>query len=94
MKKTAGGALLVLAVAFAIFAAPPVLLAAEPEAEQARIAAITRPAQDFSKPERYERRPAGKATVFKPLTWSRWSPCGAPMKDCASCRDRPPSCAR
>lgn len=33
--------------------------------ERARIEAVTRPATDFSKPEPYERRPAGKATVFK-----------------------------
>lgn len=33
--------------------------------ERARIEAVTRPATDFSKPEPYERRPAGKSTVFK-----------------------------
>ena len=32
-----------------------------------RVAAVTRPTTDFSRPERYERRPGGAATVFKPL---------------------------
>ena len=41
--------------------------AAEPDPERARIAAVTRPATDFSKPERYESRPGGAATVFKTL---------------------------
>ncbi len=35
--------------------------------ERARIAAVTRPTTDFSKPERYEKRPGGAATVFKAL---------------------------
>ena len=35
--------------------------------DRARIAAVTRPTTDFSRPERYERRPGGAATVFKPL---------------------------
>ena len=35
--------------------------------ERARIAAVTRPTTDFSKPERYESRPGGAATVFKVL---------------------------
>ena len=43
----------------------PVLLAAAPEDERARIAAVTQPTQDFTKAEPYERRPAGAATVFK-----------------------------
>ena len=73
MKKTAGGDLIALAAALAVFAVSPALPAAEPEAEQARIAAVTRPAQDFSKPERYERRPAGKTTVFKPLNRDAFS---------------------
>jgi len=41
--------------------------AAGREAERARIEEVTRPAIDFSAPERYERRPAGAATVFKEL---------------------------
>ncbi len=35
--------------------------------ERARIAAVTRPTTEFSKPERYESRPGGAATVFKAL---------------------------
>ena len=34
-------------------------------AERARVAAVTRPAQDFSKAEKYELRPGGAATAFK-----------------------------
>ena len=49
------------------------LPAAEPEDERARIAAVTQPTQDFSKAEPYERRPAGKATVFKPLNRNAFS---------------------
>ena len=42
-----------------------IAFAAEPQPERARIAAVTRPTTDFSKPERYESRPGGAATVFK-----------------------------
>ena len=73
MKKTAGGASLALAAALAIFATPSAAPAADEEGERARIAAVTRLAQDFSKAERYERRPAGKATVFKPLNRDAFS---------------------
>jgi CxxC motif-containing protein (DUF1111 family) len=41
--------------------------------EQARIAAVTRPTDDFSKPERYETRPAGAATVFKAVNQDSFS---------------------
>ena len=37
------------------------------ERERARIAAVTRPTTDFSRPERYESRPGGATTVFKAL---------------------------
>ena len=47
--------------------------AAEPEGERARIAAVTQPTQDFSRAEPYERRPAGAATVFKPLNRDAFS---------------------
>ena len=49
------------------------LPAAEPDDERARIAAVTQPTQDFSKAEPYERRPAGAATVFKPLNRDAFS---------------------
>ena len=62
-----------LALALAVLAASPTLPAAESDDEQARIAAATRPAQDFSKAERYERRSAGAATVFKPLNRDAFS---------------------
>ena len=42
-------------------------LAAEPDGERARIAAVTRPTSDFSRSERYESRPGGATTVFKTL---------------------------
>ena len=35
--------------------------------DRERVAAVTRPTTDFSRPERYERRPGGATTVFKPL---------------------------
>ena len=35
------------------------------QTDRERVAAVTRPAADFSKPERFERRPGGAATVFK-----------------------------
>ena len=73
MKKTAGGALLALAAALAIFATPSAAPAAADDGERARIAAVTRPAQDFSRAEPYERRPAGAATVFKPLNRDAFS---------------------
>ena len=72
-KKIAGGVLLALAAALAIFATPSVAPAADEEGERARIAAVTQPTQDFSKAEHYERRPAGKATVFKPLNRDSFS---------------------
>ena len=62
-----------LALALAVLAASPTLPAVESDDEQARIAAATRPAQDFSKAERYERRSAGAATVFKPLNRDAFS---------------------
>ena len=62
-----------LALALAVLAASPTLPAAESDDERARIAAATRPAQDFSKAERYERRSAGAATVFKPLNRDAFS---------------------
>ena len=35
--------------------------------DRERVVAVTRPTTDFSRPERYERRPGGATTVFKPL---------------------------
>ncbi len=49
------------------------LTAAEPVEEQARIAAATRPTGDFTRPEPYELRPAGAATVFKRLNRDAFS---------------------
>ncbi len=50
-----------------------VSLAAEPLSEQARIAAAVEPASDFSKAERYERRPGGAATVFEEVSRDSFS---------------------
>ena len=47
----------------AAFVAP----GAESNRERTRIVAVTRPATDFSRPERYESRPGGATTVFKAL---------------------------
>ena len=59
------GITLSLAVAAASFIAVLTSLSAKPDGERARIAAVTLPATDFSRPERHERRPGGAATVFK-----------------------------
>ena len=68
-----GGNMAALALAFSVLAAPTALPAAEPDDEQTRIVAVTEPTQDFSKAEPYERRPAGAATVFKPLNRDAFS---------------------
>jgi CxxC motif-containing protein (DUF1111 family) len=47
--------------------------------ERARIAAVTRPTTNFDKPEPYERRPAGAATVFKALNADIFSHVSANM---------------
>ena len=57
--------LAVALLAGALLATAVPRLAAEPGGERARAAAVTRPTQDFSRPERYERRPGGAATTFK-----------------------------
>ena len=62
-----------VAAALSVFVAISTLPAAESEDERARIAAVTQPTQDFSKPEPYERRPAGAATVFKRLNRDAFS---------------------
>jgi CxxC motif-containing protein (DUF1111 family) len=49
------------------------------KAEAARIAAVTRPTTDFSKPEAYELRPGGAATVFKAITRDIFSYASANM---------------
>ena len=73
IARALGQAVLTLAGAAVLLATATVLPAAESEDEQARIAAVTQPAQDFSAPEPYERRPAGAATVFKPLNRDAFS---------------------
>ena len=65
IARALGQAAPALACAFALVTNDP--SSAETEDEHARIAAVTQPTQDFSKPEPYERRPTGAATVFKPL---------------------------
>ncbi len=71
--KAARGAALACAVAAASLVVILAPRAAEPDGERARIEAVTRPATDFSRPERYERRPAGAATVFKALNRDSFS---------------------
>ena len=73
IARALGQAAVALACAVALVAVADALPAAEAEEEQARIAAVTQPAGDFSKPEAYERRPAGAATVFKPLNRDAFS---------------------
>ena len=65
-------ALPIAAVAL-LFSTTPMPPAAETDSEQARIAKITRPAEDFSRPEPFERRPGGAATTFKMLNRSAFS---------------------
>lgn len=48
--------------------------------ERARIEAVTRPTTDFTKPEQYERYPAGAATSFKPVNQDAFSHASANMK--------------
>ncbi len=73
IARTAGRAVPVLAGALVLLSPAQALSAAEPGDERARIAAVTQPTQDFSKAEPYERRPAGAATVFKPLNRDAFS---------------------
>ena len=49
------------------------------EAERARVDAVTRPARDFAKPERYELRPGGAATAFKTVNRDSFSQPSANM---------------
>ena len=73
IARGAGRAVPVLAGAAVLSVAASASPAAERGDEQARIAAVTQPAQDFSRAEAYERRPAGAATVFKPLNRDSFS---------------------
>jgi hypothetical protein len=41
--------------------------------ERARIEAVTRPTTDFTRPEQYERYPAGASTSFKPVNRDAFS---------------------
>ena len=66
-------------VTLSISVASPLLLvifasfATESDSERARIATVTQPATDFSRPERYERRSGGAATVFTTLNRDAFS---------------------
>ena len=68
--RAAGVALVVAAI---VLPAVWVSLAAGAESERARIAAVTRPAWDFMRAERYERRPGGAATAFKAINRDSFS---------------------
>ena len=50
---------------------PPTFASTKSEAK--RVAVIVKPTRDFSKPEAYELRPAGAATVSPEITWRYWS---------------------
>ncbi len=65
--------MLSIAVGSALLAPASVLLAEERGDERARTEAVTRPATDFSKSERYERRPGGAATVFTSINRNAFS---------------------
>ncbi|MEQ8696185.1 MAG: di-heme oxidoredictase family protein, partial [Bauldia litoralis] len=66
--------------AIAAVAAATILVAAETRpSDEARIAAATRPTADFTRPEPYERRPAGAATVFKRVNADSFSHASANM---------------
>ena len=72
------GAVLAAAIGSLVVAAP-LPLTAQGDDEQARIAAVTRPAEDFSRAERYERRSGGAATVFEVLNRNAFSHSSANM---------------
>jgi CxxC motif-containing protein (DUF1111 family) len=67
---------LALLLPAAALAASPVPRTAE---EAARVAAVTAPTTDFSKPERFEARPGGAATAAKPLDANAFSHASANM---------------
>lgn len=77
MKRVLASAACGLLAALSVVAFPVASvfgpLSAGPERDRARIAAVTRPTQDFSRPERFERRPGGAATVFKKLNRDSFS---------------------
>ena len=74
---------LILGVAAASVAAPledPHLITVpRTEAEADRIAAVVAPTEDFTKPERYEKRPGGAATSFKRVNSDVFSHASANM---------------
>lgn len=63
----------VLAVSLAYANLTSAVVAAEQTSERTRIEAVTRPTLEFSKPEAYELRPGGAATVFKALNRDSFS---------------------
>lgn len=65
--------LLIVAAAALAGAAVPMVAAGNDADDADRIAAVTRPATDFSKAEPYELNPGGGATSFKPLNASAFS---------------------
>ena len=67
------GIALSISVATSLLLVASTSFPAESDNERARVTAVTRPATDFSRPERYERRPGGAATVFKASTRDAFS---------------------
>ena len=67
------GIALSMSVASSLLLVASTSFPAESDNERARVAAVTRPATDFSRLERYERRPGGAATVFKASTRDAFS---------------------
>ncbi|SLN75883.1 di-heme oxidoreductase family protein [Oceanibacterium hippocampi] len=70
---------LIAAAALAAVGAGAGSAADKPTAEQARIAAVTRPTTDFSKAEPFEARPGGAATVFTEINRDIFSQSSANM---------------
>ena len=61
-----------MAIAISVLVTTPAITA-NSESESERIAAVIKLTKDFSKAERYERRSAGAATVFKELNRDSFS---------------------
>ena len=72
MTRNSTGVAISMAIAISVLVTTPAITA-NSESESERIAAVIKLTRDFSKAERYERRSAGAATVFKELNRDSFS---------------------
>ena len=72
MTRNSTGVAISMAIAVSVLVTTPAITA-NSESESERIAAVIKLTEDFSKAERYERRSAGAATVFKELNRDSFS---------------------